>query len=166
MLEESSDSDYQSENDRVHEFEVFKETLINHKIEWPQTVDESDCSRANSSFYLAPITECCEESNESDQISFGVEERKVEITKGRETEKAEKRLEEASELLDEGKISLKCFLQMLDPSGEWFPDDSKFSFEFEEENIETNTIELIMKDFYGPDWSSPFQFEFDGDIEH
>ena len=166
MLEESSYSDYQSENDRVSEFESLKETLNNHKIEWPQTVDESECSNASSSIYLASITECCEESHESDQVSVDVGERKVKITKGRKIDEAEMRLEKAGKLLDDGKISLTRFLQMLDPTGEWFPEDSKFSFEFEKESIETNTIELIMKEFYGPDWSSPFQFEFNSDIEY
>ena len=97
----------------------------------------------------------------------------------------------ASKLLDERQITLTRFLQLLDPAGEWFPEDSKFSFEVEEENIETNTIEStkaceevfnkdyscyqhnvetntiesIMKDFYGPDWSSPFHFEFNAKID-
>ena len=164
MLEESSDSDYQSENDRISEFESLKETLNNHIVEWPQAVDESECSSASSSFYLASITECCEESNENDQISLGVEERKVKVTKGRKIDEAEMRLEKAGKLLDDRKISLTQFLQMLDPTGEWFPKNSKFSFEFEEESKETNTIESIMKDFYGPDWSSPFHFEFNSDI--
>ena len=164
MLEESSYSDYQSENDQVHEFEVLNATLNNHKIEWPQTVDESDCSSVSSSIYLASITECCEENNESDQNSLGVEERKVKVTKGRKIDEAEMRLEEASGLLDDGKISLTRFLKMLDQTGEWFPENSKFSFEFDEKNVEINTIELIMKNYYGPDWSSPFHFEFNSDI--
>ena len=83
----------------------------------------------------------------------------------REINEANMRLENASKLLDNGEISLTRFLQKLDPTEEWFPEDPKYSFEFEEENVETNTIELIMKDFYGPDWSSPFQFEFNGEIE-
>ena len=165
ILEESSDSDYQSENDRVSEFESLKESLNNHKIEWPQSVDESECSNANSSFYLASITECCEESHESDQVNVGVRERKVKVTKGRKIDEAEMRLEEASGLLDDGKISLTRFLKMLDQTGEWFPENSKFSFEFDEKNVEINTIELIMKNYYGPDWSSPFHFEFNSDIE-
>ena len=165
MLEESSDSDYQSENDRISEFESLKETLNNHIVEWPQAVDESECNSANSSFYLASITECCEESNENYQVSVDVRKSEVKIAERREIEEAEMRRERASKLLDDGKISLKCFLQMLDPSGEWFPEESKFSFEFDKESIETNTIELIMKEFYGPDWSSPFQFEFNSDIE-
>ena len=40
---------------------------------------------------------------------------------------------------------------MLDPTWELFPKNSKFSFEFEKENIETNSIGSILKDFYGPD---------------
>ena len=165
MIEESSYSDYHFENDQVSEFKSLKETLNNHQIEWPQTVDESDCSSASSSIYLASITECCEESNENDQVSVDVGEREVKITKEREIDEAEMRLERASKLLDDGKISLTRFLQMLDPSGEWFPENSKFSFEFEEESKETNTIKSIMKGFYGPDWSSPFQFEFKSDTE-
>ena len=31
--------------------------------------------------------------------------------------------------------------------------------------METNTIESIMTDFYEPDWSSPFYFEFNAEIE-
>ena len=166
MTEENSDSDYHSENDKVSELEVLRETLNNHNIDWPEIVDERDCSGASSSCYLASITECCEENNENDQSSVNVGESKVKIMKARENEEAQKRLEKASKLLDGGKISLLRFLQMLDPTGEWFPQDSKFSFEFEEENVEINTIELIMKGFYGPDWSSPFQFEFNEDIEY
>ena len=176
MSEENSDSDYHSENDKVSELEVLRETLNNHVIDWPEIVAESkssytcsnvesECSSASSSCYLASITECCEENNENDQSSVNVGESKVKIMKARENEEAQKRLEKASKLLDGGKISLLRFLQMLDPTGEWFPQDSKFSFEFEEENVEINTIELIMKGFYGPDWSSPFQFEFNGEIE-
>ena len=162
MTEENPDSDYHSENDRVPELEILRETLNNHNIEWPEIVDESECS---SHFYLASIAKCCEENSENDQIVADVGERKVKMVKGGEIEEAGKRLEKASKLLDDGKLSLSRFLQMLDLNGEWFPEDSKLSFEFEEENVETNTIELIMKDFYGPDWSSPFQFEFNGEIE-
>ena len=202
MTEESSDSDYHSENDKVSEFEVLKETLNNHIIEWPEIVAESkssytccnvesECSSASSSCYLASIPECCEENNENDQKSLDAGEKEVNIMKESKTEEARKRLEIASKLLEEGQISLTRFLQLLDPSGEWFPEDSKFSFEVEEENVETNTIEStkaceevfnkdyscyqhnmetniiesIMKDFYGPDWSSPFYFEFNAEIE-
>ena len=49
----------------------------------------------------------------------------------------------ASKLLDERQISLTRFLQLLDPNGEWFPENSKFSFEFEEENVKRNTIESM-----------------------
>ena len=168
MSEENSDSDYHSENDKVSELEILRETLNNHNIEWPEIVDEKECSGASSSCYLASITECCEENDENDQSSVGESkgDSKVNIMKDKENLEAEKRLEKASKLLDDGNISLTRFLQMLDPTGEWFPENSKYSFEFEEENVETNTIELIMKDFYGPDWSSPFHFEFDGDIEY
>ena len=122
---------------------------------------------------------------------MNVGESKVNIKKEGKIEEAEKRLEEASNLLDGGKISLLRFLQMLDQNEEWFPEDPKYSFEFEEENVETNTIEstkaceelfnkdyscyqhnmetntieLIMKDFYGPDWSSPFHFELNAETE-
>ena len=165
MTEENSDSDYHSENDKVSELEVLGETLNNHNIEWPEIVDESDCSGASSVCYLASIPECCEKNNEKDENNVNVGERKVKTTEEREINEANMRLENASKLLDNGEISLTRFLQKLDPTGEWFPEDPKYSFEFEEENVETNTIELIMKDFYGPDWSSPFHFEFNGDIE-
>ena len=59
------------------------------------------------------------------------------------TEEAKQRLEMASKLLDERQISLTRFLQLLDPTGVWFPQDSKFSFEVEEENVEINTIESM-----------------------
>ena len=72
MTEGSSDSDYHSENDKVSEFEILRETLNNHNIEWPEIVDEGDCSSASSTCYLASITECCEESNENDQSSVDV----------------------------------------------------------------------------------------------
>ena len=39
---------------------------------------------------------------------------------------------------------------MLVPTLEWLHKDSKFSFEFEEENVEVNNIELILKGFYDP----------------
>ena len=164
MTEENSDSDYHSENDIVLELKVLRETLNNHVIDWPEVVDERDCSGASSSCYLASITECCEKNNENDQSSLNVGESKVNIKTVKENEEAEKRLEKASKLLDDGNISLTRFLQMLDPTREWFPENSKYNFEFE--NVETKTIEFIMKDFYGPDWSSPFQFEFNGDIEY
>ena len=166
MTEESSDSQYYSENYKTSELETLKDTLNNHDIEWPEVVDENDCSGASSVCYLASIPECCEENNEKDENNVNVGERKVKTTEEREINEANMRLEKASKLLDNEKISLTQFLQMLDPNGEWFPEDLKYSFEFEEENVETNTIELIMKDFYGPDWSSPFQFEFNGDIEY
>ena len=162
MTEENSNSDYHSENDRVSELEILRETLNNHNIEWPEIVDESECS---SHCYLASIAECCEEINENDQIVADVGERKVKMVKGGEIEEAGKRLEKASKLLDDGKLSLSRFLQMLDLNGEWFPEDSKLSFEFEEENVENDTIESILKDYYGPDWSSPFQFEFIDNVE-
>ena len=165
MTEESSDSDYHSENDKVSELDVLRENLNNHNIEWPEIVDEKECTSVRSSRYLASIPEFCEENNENDQGKLDVGERKVKIMKEIEIEEAEKRLQTASKLLDDGKISLARFLQMLDPTGEWFPQDSKFSFEFEEENVEANSIESILKDFYGPDWSSPFHFEFNAEIE-
>ena len=165
MTEENSDSDYHSENDKVSELEVLRKTLNNHNIEWPEMVDEKECSSVRSTCYLASIPECCEENNEKDENNVNVGERKVKTTEEREINEANMRLENASKLLDNGEISLTRFLQKLDPTGEWFPEDPKYSFEFEEENVETNTIELIMKDFYGPDWSSPFHFDFNGDIE-
>ena len=165
MTDENSDSDYHSENDKVSELDVLRKTVNNHNIEWPEVVDERDCSGASSVCYLASIPECCEENNEKKENSVNVGERKVEVMKESEIKEAGERLEMASKLLDDGKISLARFLQMLDPTGESFPENPKYSFEFEEEIVETNTIELIMKDFYGPDWSSPFHFEFNGDIE-
>ena len=178
IIKESSDSDNNSENDKVLKFEALEETL-------------KDCSSERSSCYLSSTAESCEESNENDQNSVDAGEREVKIIKKSEVEEANKRLEMASKLLDERQITLTRFLQLLDPAGEWFPEDSKFSFEVEEENIETNTIEstkaceevfnedyscyqhnmetntieLIMKDFYGPDWSSPFHFEFNAEIK-
>ena len=59
------------------------------------------------------------------------------------TEEAKQRLEMASKLLDERQISLTRFLQLLDPNGEWFPENSKFSFEFEEENVVNEDIRSI-----------------------
>ena len=41
--------------------------------------------------------------------------------KKKNVEEAKQRLKMASKLLDERQISLKRFLQMLDPAGEWFP---------------------------------------------
>ena len=158
MTEESSDTDYHSGNEKISELVVLRETLNNHNIEWPEIVAESkssytcsnvesECSSARSYCYLASIPEYCEENNENDQNSVDVGERKVKIMKEIEIEEADKRLKKASKLLDAGNISLTRFLQMLDPTGEWFPKDSIISFEFEEENIETNTIESILKDF-------------------
>ena len=141
MTEESSDSQYYSENYKTSELETLKDTLNNHDIEWPEVVDEKECSSASSSCYLASIPECCEENNENDQKSVDAGEKEVNIMKESKTEEARKRLEIASKLLEEGQISLTRFLQLLDPSGEWFLEDSKFSFEVEEENLETNTIE-------------------------
>ena len=143
MTEESSDSQYYSENYKTSELETLKDTLNNHDIEWPEVVDEKECSSASSSCYLASIPESCEEINENYQDSVDAGEKEVNIMKESKTEEARKRLEIASKLLEEGQISLTRFLQLLDPSGEWFPEDSKFSFEVEEENVETNTIESL-----------------------
>ena len=143
MTEENSDSDYHSENDKVSELEVLRETLNNHVIDWPEVVDENDCSGASSVCYLASIPESCEEINQNDQDSIDAGEKEINIMKKSKTEEAKKRLEIASKLLEEGYISLTRFLQMLDPTGEWFPQDSKFSFEVEEENVETNTTESL-----------------------
>ena len=169
---ELSDSDYHSENDEVCELENLKETLENHKVEWPEVVYESKCDIFNSfsstslcSFVLPSISESIEENeivNESEKESVDEELRKVETMKGR-VDEASKRLEIASKLLDEGQVSILGFLKMLDTTGEWFPNDSKLSFEFEEETTENETIHSIMKDYYGADWSSPYQFEFNFD---
>ena len=121
----------------------FWETLNNHSIEWPEIVAESECSSVRSYCNLVLIPECCEEINENDQDNFDEEERNVKNTKEKEIEEADKRLEKASKLLDDGKVSLTRFLQMLDPTGEWFPKDSVISFEFEDESMETKTIESI-----------------------
>ena len=143
MTEESSDSQYYSENYKTSELETLKDTLNNHDIEWPEVVDDKECRSASSSCYLASIPECCEEINENYQDSVDAGEKEVNIMKESKTEEAKKRLEIASKLLEEGYISLTRFLQMLDPTGEWFPQDSKFSFEVEEENVKTNTIESL-----------------------
>ena len=81
----------------------------------------------------------------------------------RRGDEASKRLEIASKLLDEGRVSILEFLKMLDPTGEWFPNDSILNFEFEKETTENETIHSIMDDYYGADWSSPYQFEFSFD---
>ena len=67
MTEESSDSQYYSENYKTSELETLKDTLNNHDIEWPEVVYEKECSSASSSCFLASISECYDESNESSQ---------------------------------------------------------------------------------------------------
>ena len=163
------DSDYHSEKDQVCEFDQLKETLQNHKVEWPEMVFESKCDTFNSfsstslcSFVLPTISEENEVVIESEKENVDEELRKGETVKGR-VDEASKRLEIASKLLDEGRVSILEFLKMLDPTGEWFPNDSKLSFEFEEETTENETIHSIMKGYYGADWSSPYQFEFNFD---
>ena len=84
--------------------------------------------------------------------------------KKRQLEEADKSLEKANKLLNDDKSSLTRFLQMLDSTGEKFPKGSTFSFKFEEDNVEANSIESILNEFYGLDLSSPFYFEFNGDI--
>ena len=98
---ECSDSDYHSEN----EIEKLKETLQNHKVEWPEMVYESKCDTFNSfsstllcSFVLPSIIESNEENevvNESEKESVNEELRKVETMKGR-VDDASKRLQIAS----------------------------------------------------------------------
>ena len=77
MTEASSDSDYHSENDKVSELEILRETLNNHNIEWPEMVDEKECSSVRSTCYLASIPECREESNGNDQNSVDAGERNI-----------------------------------------------------------------------------------------
>ena len=117
MTEENSDSDYHSENDKVSELEVLRETLNNHNIEWPEIVAESkslytcsnvesECGDASSSCFLASILECCEENIEIDQNSVDAGEREVNILKEKNIKDAKKRLEIASKLLVEEQTSL------------------------------------------------------------
>ena len=65
-------------------------------------------------------------------------------------------------MLDGGKVLILEFLKILNSIGEWFPKDLKLRFVFEEDN-EKETTNFIMKDYYGPNWSSPYQFEFNFD---
>ena len=164
---ECSDSDYNSENDPVSELDKLRETLQNHKVEWPKVFAERKSyilRSRSSSCCLAPISESIEENNEEEIESVDKNQSDVETKIGRENDAGD-RLEKASKLLDEGKVSILEFLQLLDFTGKWFPKDSKLSFEFEEKNNEYQTIYSIMKEYYGLDWSSPFQFEFNDNID-
>ena len=118
MTEESSDSQYYSENYKTSELETLKDTLNNHDIEWSEVVDEKECSSASSSCFLASISECYDESNGIDHNSVDAGKKGVNILKESKTEEAKKRLKIASKLLDEGQITLTRFLQMLEPTGE------------------------------------------------
>ena len=74
-----TDSDYHSETDPVCEFEKLKETLQNHKVEWPEMVYESKCDIFNSfsltslcSFVLPSISESIEENSQNDDKNINV----------------------------------------------------------------------------------------------
>ena len=96
-----TDSDYHSETDPVCEFEKLKETLQNHKVEWPEMVYESKCDIFNSfqstslcSFVLPSISESNEQNEviiKSEKESVNEELRKVETMK-RRVDDASKRL--------------------------------------------------------------------------
>ena len=88
MTEESSDSQYYSENYKTSELETLKDTLNNHNIEWPEVVYEKECSSASSSCYLASISECYDESNEIDHNSVDAEKKEVNIMKDSKAEEA------------------------------------------------------------------------------
>ena len=49
---------------------------------------------------------------------------------------------------------------MFNSTGEWFPNDLKLIFDFEEENTENQTIIQSWKITMDPNWSRPYQFEF------
>ena len=55
---------------------------------------------------------------------------------------AASRLEKASKLLDDGKVSILEFLKMLNSNGKWFTKNLNFSFEFKEENTKNETFFL------------------------
>ena len=68
--------------DKVSELNIFRLTLNNYNIKWPELIDIKECSSFGSSFFLAPLTECCDESNENDQIRVDIGKIKIWIIKG------------------------------------------------------------------------------------
>ena len=58
MTKEKFELNYHSDNDKVSEYEIFKETLNNYNTEWPETVNEKECSSVRLSCYLTSIPKC------------------------------------------------------------------------------------------------------------